>query len=463
MRCGTASVDIGSSRRRLLLLIPWMEVGGADRFNLDLLGAVRERSWQTTIVTTLPSTNPWHDRFARKADEIVVLDKEVRPGEAASFLENLVSRRHPTIVLVTQSEAGYLALPALRATAPDAAFIDVCHSVAPDWMDGGYPRYSLRHTQYLDLTIATSADLKSWLVERGADPTTVEVCYTNVDTDRWRPDPASRSAVREELYLAEDTPIVLYAARLSDEKAPLTALEVIARLGRGGRDLMCVVAGDGPLREHVKHFIAQHHLGRIVHVEGAVSQERMRKLVAAADLFMLPSRSEGIALTLFEALACEVPVVASDVGGQRELVTPDVGILVEPGEDFEARFASAVDGLLGDDDLRRKLGRDGRERVRAYFTMGEMSARIATLFELGRARHRTLNVARSEIATSAKALTTYLSVTWGQPPTTASRLDRTYARAAAIGLPVYRWARRRGWIWPARLVAAVRRRILRQD
>ena len=137
---------------------------------------------------------------------------------------------------------------------------------------------------------------------------------------------------------------VLYAGRLSPEKG-------IEDLVEAARGLPLVVAGDGPLRELVPDAL------------GFVAHDRLEGLYDEAAVVVLPSHREGLPLAVLEAMAHARPVVATRVGGIPDLVEDGVtGLLVEPGD--RAALRAALERLLADPELRRRMGREGRRRVR---------------------------------------------------------------------------------------------------
>ena len=134
-------------------------------------------------------------------------------------------------------------------------------------------------------------------------------------------------------------------------------------------DFVLVVAGDGPDLDWLKTFIRKNRLERQVRLLGALANDDIRDLLAAADIFFLPSEWEGIALSVYEALACGVPVVGADVSGQAELVTPECGVLIGRGsEEDEARqYATVLAQLLDEPEQRKSMGRQGRQRIQNRF------------------------------------------------------------------------------------------------
>ena len=145
-----------------------------------------------------------------------------------------------------------------------------------------------------------------------------------------------------------EPPEVLYAGRLSREKGVLELLEA-------ARDLNLVVAGDGPLRE------------RVPMARGFLPPVELAKLYARAAVVACPSHREGFGVACLEAMAHGRPVVASGVGGLLDLVVNgETGIVVEPGNVPALR--AALERLLGDRELRRRMGEAGRRRAAEHFS-----------------------------------------------------------------------------------------------
>ena len=184
-------------------------------------------------------------------------------------------------------------------------------------------------------------------------------------------------------------PIILYAARLCEQKQPRVFGQTLLRLCQKNLNFGMLVAGDGPDLEWLRAFVKRHGVGNRVRLLGAVSNERVRALMAAADIFFLPSRWEGIALSLYEAMACSLPVVGADVGGQREVVTPECGVLItRSDEETEAdQYAQELAGLLRDSRRRREMGQAGRRRVSTSFHIKQREERISFLFQEAQRLH----------------------------------------------------------------------------
>lgn len=370
------------AKPRLLLLLPWLTMGGADKFNLDMLEQLARRGWEVTVATTLKGDHSWLPLFASYTPEIFILYHFLRLVDYPRFLRYLIQSRQVNVVMVSHSEMGYRLLPYLRAHYPEVTFTDFCH-IEEYWKRGGYPQMAIEYQGLLDLNMVASAHLQRWIGQHGADPQRIRVCYINVDVDKWHPDPQQRVRVRRELEVDDSMPVVLYAGRMCVQKQPRVFAHTVRLLSRMGVPFVALVAGDGPDLEWLRGFVRQQRLDKWVRLLGAVPNERMRALMTAADVFFLPSEWEGIALSIYEAMACGLPVVGADVGGQRELVTPECGILLARSDtETEAgQYGKVLADLLTNPQRRQQMGQSGRIRVEDHFRLDHMAERMIVLLE----------------------------------------------------------------------------------
>jgi len=368
------------SQPRLLLIIPWLAMGGADKFNLDLADQLIQRGWELTVATTVEGDDPWLPEFEKRTPDVFMLHRILHLRDYPRFLRYLIHSRRPDVVMVSNSEFGYRLLPYLRSHFPDVAFTDFNHAVS-FWVSGGYPNLAALHQSWMDLNIVSSQQVKDWMIGHGADPERIEVCYTNIDVREWRPDRDKRKQVRREFGIDDDCPSVLYAARIGAEKQPLVFAEVMAELARNGLRFRAFVAGDGPELESLTERVHERELGEEVQILGTVENSRILELMQAVDVFFLPSEFEGISLAFFEAMACGVAVVGADVGGQAELVTPECGVLM-PRADAQTeihRYAEVLAELFSHPERLRAMGAAGRQRVCDHFRLEDMGRRIESL------------------------------------------------------------------------------------
>jgi glycosyltransferase involved in cell wall biosynthesis len=357
--------------RRVLLLLPWVEVGGADCFSIDLADGLRARNCRVTACLLRPSANPWKHELIMAAHEVFDLPLFLAFADYPRFLRYLVESRGITTVVVHNDLFAYRLLPFLRAWCPQVTVIDVLH-IVQDHDHGGVPRAALEYRSLIDLHVAASHQVREWMVAHGADPERIDVCSINVDTQRWKPDPALRDRVRAELGLRVDEPVVLFVGRLVPQKRPRLVVEIARALVERGVHCTFLVIGDGPDRGWMQRFVRRHRLEGRVRLLGSVSSTRVREMMAAGDLLLLPSENEGIAFVLFEAMAMALVPVAADVGGQRELVTPECGVLIPPGGDQVAQYVAALERLITDPSQRAAMAIAARTRVVERFDRQQM-------------------------------------------------------------------------------------------
>ncbi len=382
---------LAKERTRILLILPWMAMGGADKFNLDLIKQLKQRGYEISIATTLSGNYQWYREFANLTPDIFILPNFLRLTDYPRFLLYLIQSRQIDLVLISNSELGYKFLPYLRSRCPEVTFVDYCHMEEEYWNNGGYPRLSVGYQDLLDLSIVSSNHLKEWMVHRGTNPSKIEVCYTNVDTEMFHPDLDVRLRLRSKLGLPTDIPLILYAGRLCAQKQPRVFARVMRELKARKLGFISLVAGDGEDRRWLSLYIWRHCLFKYVHILGSVSNQQMRELLAASDILFLPSMMEGISLLIYEAMATGVVPVSANVGGQSELVTPECGILVErSSEDEEVKaYADVLERLIRSPELRRSLGAAARERVRSHFEVNQMVDRIDSLLKQAQQIHRS--------------------------------------------------------------------------
>lgn len=369
-------------RRRVLMVLPAMRVGGADRFALDLAaGLVAAGDSVTVCLTRGDVEHSWLADLLHVTPDVFNLAAFLAPGDYPRFLHYLVESRSITVAMLSYSLLGYQLLAYLRSRCPALPVVDFQHAEQPQ-RHGGFPRAGAEHTALIDLHIVTSQHLSRILAGFGVAPERIATCYIGTDTARWAPDAAARERVRAELGIPPATPVVIFVGRLSAEKRPHLAAQTMARLRDAGVNFAGLVVGDGDDGPWLRAFVRRERLGKCVRLLGNVSHARVRELMQAADMLLLPSEREGIALTLFEAMAVGVVPIAADVGGQRELVTPACGVLVARDAPDEAgAYFEALLNLITDSERRAAMARAGRARVAAHFDSAQLVGQMQVLLD----------------------------------------------------------------------------------
>lgn len=236
--------------------------------------------------------------------------------------------------------------------------------------------------------------LEGWWVRRGGAHALCHSASVRDDVvDRWRPPP--RRVV--EFPLGIDTSLfvpptavspaspsggrrtVVAVGRLVASKRFDLAIDAVARLVATGVDAELVIVGQGPTHDALADRAAEAGLGDRVRFVGARFGADLAGIVRSADALVSTSEYEGFGLTVVEAMACGVPVVAMDAGGVAELLAHGGGEVVGAGD--VAAMAARLGTLLGDDELRRRTGVAGRRAAEQHYSTDVMARRFTELYE----------------------------------------------------------------------------------
>jgi glycosyltransferase involved in cell wall biosynthesis len=250
-----------------------------------------------------------------------------------------------------------------------------------DWM-GSLLRWALRHA---DERVAISSFVAETLVASGHDPNHTRVVLSGIDASRWDPGLPQLDA-RHQLDLPADAPVILTACRLFPSKGPVDLVRALPAVRRRHPNVQLLVAG----QEMVPGFAAElsdlaASLGLADHVRLLGYRRDLSRLLAASDVFAMPSVGEPFGLVYAEAMAMERPVVALESGGAPEVVQAGVTGLLSPPGDLDALARNLV-ALLSDRDARARMGRAGRLRVETDLTAKRMARDMASTYRcmLGR-------------------------------------------------------------------------------
>ena len=227
--------------------------------------------------------------------------------------------------------------------------------------------------------VTTGEALRQQLIaEVGVAAARVRSVPTGIDLKRYHPadfsQPETRAALRAQLQLATDAPIIGIVATLRSWKGHRYLIEAVAGL----HDVQLVIAGDGPQRSALEAQVAALQLHERVRFTGNLKD--VAPWLQAFDIFTLPSyANEGVPQAIMQAMACGLPVVSTPVGSIGEIVShEETGLLVAPHD--AASLRAALQRLLGDAALRARFGAAGRARALARFSDTLMVQRMEQIF-----------------------------------------------------------------------------------
>ena len=198
----------------------------------------------------------------------------------------------------------------------------------------------------------------------------IEVVYMGVDPEAFAPRPFRADPERVE---------IICVGRLAPVKAQHILIGAIDLVRRDYPKILLHIVGGGPDRKSLEAEVAERGLGEKVIFHGFTAQDKLNDLYRQADIFALPSFAEGVPGVLMEAMAMEIPCVATWITGIPELIRNGVdGLLVGPSD--VAALADAIRQLIANPDLRRRIGEAGRARVLDKFDLRKNSAALAAVF-----------------------------------------------------------------------------------
>lgn len=229
---------------------------------------------------------------------------------------------------------------------------------------------------HVDVFIAASHLIASILEDDGITRDRIEVVHDGVDIGHI--DRQARVDAHAAFFLPHGAPIAANVAALAAHKGQRHLVDAAAELVREMPDARVVIIGEGELRETLQHQIATLGLDRHVILPGF--RHDVLGLLKSVDLFVMSSVTEGLGSATLEAMACGLAVVGTRAGGIPEAVSHgETGLLVPPRDDHA--LAQAIVTLLGDADLRRQMGRAGRERVERLFSLNALVAGTLRVYQ----------------------------------------------------------------------------------
>jgi glycosyltransferase involved in cell wall biosynthesis len=368
---------------KALLVCQNLNVGGAEELVLGASTELPSVGVQTGVVA-LSRRGPVADEIAAAGIPVHVVAGQPGPRDPAAFMRlvRLLQREQPDVVhtfLIVASIYGRLAAFAAGVPVVLAAEQNV------------YTRKPRRHA-LLERALATrtyrvvaccQAVGRFYQRQVGLPPSKVAVVYNAVRFGR-RPLPTDTETARFALKLPPEAFVLGTLGRLTEQKDQRTLLEAVASLARDVRDVVLFLAGDGPLRPELESQAARFGLADRVRFLG-VRRDRAT-LYAAMDAFVLPSRWEGLSLALVEAMGAGRAVVATDVGGNPEVVADGRTGLLVPANDAAA-LTDAIVRLARDRPLRDSLGQAAAAEARVRFSIEQHAAQLAALYRQGLAEH----------------------------------------------------------------------------
>ncbi len=359
-------------------LVHSLGVGGAEilaaRIGRRLSGAYR------FLYVCLDGLGPLGEDLVREGFAVHVLTR--RPGvdlRCVGRLAGLLRRMKVDVIHAHQyTPFSYAVLARLLCRRPAILFTE--HG---RWFPD-FPRFKRIIANRLllerrDEVVGVGEAVRQALIRNEGFPAPrVATIYNGIDLSDYSRIPDDRIPIRRKLGIDLDDFVLIQVARLDALKDHATAIRALAHVAENRSDVKLVLVGEGPEEKSIRQL--SQDLGLEDQIRWLGLRTDVPRLLAAADLALLTSVSEGIPLTLIEAMAARLPIVATNVGGVGEVVENGRTGLLVSSRDAEA-LSQQILTLAGDRERCQRMGRLGFERVSNCFTEGQMHAGYLRLYD----------------------------------------------------------------------------------
>jgi glycosyltransferase involved in cell wall biosynthesis len=361
---------------KVLHVIPRLSVGGVEN-QLSLVLRHYDGSSLSPLVCCLDGEDEIGREIEAAGTPVIYLNKLGHRFDwtIVRDIRRVIGQNGVTIVRTHQYHANlYGRLAARLARVP--CIVASVHNVYT--IDRKLHRRILNRflARFTDRVIAVSLAVKEDIVRYDAlPPDKVSVIYNGIDRARFSAKDTGRA--RYALGIAPNIPVLGTIGRLTPQKGQRYLLDAVAELRKRHDRILLLIVGDGPLREDLERQVGALDIGD--HVVFLGIRRDVPELLAAMDIFVLPSLWEGLGNSLIEAMAAGKPIIATDIPPIKEVVTSEgVGVLVPPKD--EATLVSAIDSLLRDRAHADRLGAAARELVCSSFDLSATVKAYTDLF-----------------------------------------------------------------------------------
>jgi len=352
---------------RVLHVVDSLEVGGCERLVHDLVLA---RGGESTSVACLNSVGPFGEALRERGISVELIGKQHGVLSTMWRLRGHMRALRPDIVHSHNLSAFFFAAPAARLAGIPLVMTKHGPGVPGNGIAERVSHSFIRHASVVGVSREAADIMREW---SGAP---VHEIPNGVSMDPYR-DLPSREAARTQLNLPVDAFIVGIVARLTVCKNHVLLVGAFSRLLRDFPKALLLVAGDGPKLPEVTARIQELAVQQSVVLLG--DRRDIPRILAAMDVFCLPSNMEGMPMTVLEAMAAGLPVVAASVGAIPTMVEDGrTGLLVPP--DKEEPLTDALLTLARNPERAREMGRLGHARLLEQFSLEQTMAAYEELY-----------------------------------------------------------------------------------
>lgn len=350
----------------VLLLIDSLGIGGAEYIVKELALGLKKTKYYNPVVCCLIDGGPFAEELKKNNIKVIELNKE------AKFDFKLFSK---LINCIKENDIHIIHSHLLCSNFYGRIVAFLIHKPIIITEHGLYSKFktiliNLILSHFVYKIVCVSNGVKTSLIKQGINKKKLIVIYNGINLHLFKHN--KQNFKTKNLNLG-------FVGRLVPEKNIFSLLDLMPRIINEFKNVNLLIVGDGILRKKIQNYIDNLNLSSHIKIAGYKQNKEVVKLLKKIDLLILPSDKEGLPISVLEAMASGLPVVATDVGGVSDAVVNNkTGLLVQ--KNSKNALFNAISVLLKDQDLRRKMGLEGKRRVKKYFNIQRMIKEYVSLY-----------------------------------------------------------------------------------
>jgi glycosyltransferase involved in cell wall biosynthesis len=383
-------LKVTKGKINILFIVDNLGVGGQVRLNLSIAQRIKSEKYSFHLMTTWQAPNVWQEKFKPYFQNMILhMDKNEKPLDANKlnykrFRQILRKLKIQTIILNLPAHA-YAHIPQLKTEFKNLKIIDITHNESN-------PRIQqiAQAVPYIDKRICVSNLAKNYQVKMYEElniPTflteRLTVIHNGVDTDKLKPTPETKGKFHKRYQIPENTKIITFIGRFSDEKNPLLFVDIAEKIiSNSPYNLKFVMAGHGPDFQKVKNKIKNRGLENHIIMIGAI--DFIEELLNDTFILLVVSKREGVPFSILEAMSMGVPVLSTNVGAINEIIYNNTnGFLINLGNEIEVvdSFSKKILELMKEPKEYERVAGRARETILARFSLEAMAEKYQRVFD----------------------------------------------------------------------------------